>query len=64
MLSSLESYLNLGDIRQWCFKCAGSGAVLEDAINNRDCCSRSSSRQQTAVVSDQSYNPSWGFKAH
>ena len=39
-------------------------AVLEDAINNGDCSSRSSSGRQTSVVSDQSYNPSQGFKAH
>lgn len=42
----------------------GSGAVLKDAINNGDCCSCSSSGRQTAMVSDQSYNPSQGFKAH
>lgn len=43
----------------------GSGAVLKDAINNGDCCSRcSSSVPQTDMVSDQSYNPSQGVKAH
>lgn len=39
-----------------------SGALLEDAINNGDCCSRSGSGRQKAVVSDQSYLPSQGFK--